>query len=168
MGSEASMLRPAGIAPRRVPKKGPNDSIPTRERLVPAGESPAKELVANRITISSVTHTPRLRSSKKYFVAAASPQPARFVRPKAPKAANIDRVYTARVEPKAPRDRSLPANIVITYRGAPAKPVAPAHTAVVESESPLVKAKKSSLIAKLQVVYKKPWDLLKTVGSKLR
>ena len=65
--------------------------------------------------------------------------------------------------------KSFGDNVVI-YAPAVSRPASAATvaTASTSGDSYAPKLKKNSLVAKLQFVYKKPWDLIKAVGSKLR
>ena len=56
---------------------------------------------------------------------------------------------------------------IIVYK-IKASPPSPTLNAVVQSTRDETPKPKKSLVAKLQYIYKKPWDLIKAVGSKLR
>lgn len=78
-------------------------------------------------------------------------------------------VRAAFAPPASPGPKSIKDSFgdrVILYRAASRPPVR-SFTPSIAADEPAPKPKKSSLLAKLQVVYKKPWGVIKAIGSKL-
>lgn len=60
---------------------------------------------------------------------------------------------------------------VVIYRtdfSPPARSYAAVSSRIDDDDNHSRKSRKSSVVSKLQLVYKKPWDLIKAIGSKLR
>jgi hypothetical protein len=78
-------------------------------------------------------------------------------------------VRAAFARPASPGPKSIQGSFgdrIILYRAASRPPVR-SFTPSIAADEPAPKPKKSSLLAKLQLVYKKPWGVIKAIGSKL-
>lgn len=154
---------PAGMPPRQIVGNPRVDTKLQAAMTAPAAEIPSAT-PSTELSARVRSRSPRVNSTARFEVKGRRrPRPSDFTKP-------IGAYAFLRASPKSQSFEKSFGDHVVVYETETSRPtrnvtvVPPA----IEDDDDAPQPKKSSLIAKLQFVYKKPWALIKAVGSKLR
>jgi hypothetical protein len=149
--------RPTGVGPGRTVGRPTVDTRLQASLTPPALENPPATL--------STGHTDRVRSRTPRVNSIG-----RLEVKERRRARLSDFAYALRTSPKPKSSERSFGDYIVVYKtdiSRPARSVTVGAPSI-HDDNNTSKPKKNSVIAKLQLVYKKPWDLIKAIGSKLR
>jgi hypothetical protein len=148
----------------------PSGQIAVRPQVVPEIPGPAAPTdPESRPTAAANTPTDRAASRTPRFSSAGGSEITYRGRSRTSNIAKTVPAFPARTPAAAQKNREVTfGDRIILYKKPVSLPQRPLTAVAPAPNNGIQKRKNNSLVAKLQWVYKKPWGLMKAVGSKLR